>query len=169
MKRTLLVLAMFLMCIGVNAQQKINGREYVDLGLSVKWATCNVGAKTPGDYGAYYTYEESLYIYWGGTWRTPTRLEFEELVHECTWTWTYQNGNRGYRVTGPNGNSIFLPAAGDRSGSSLRLAGELGNYWSSAPYGSNSNRAYYLYFDSSKQRVGDYGRGYGLSVRPVSE
>ena len=188
----------------------INGREWIDLGLpsGLKWATCNVGASSPEDYGDYfawgetetkseYTESNSLtygltisglhsqgYIdvggnltpshdaataNWGGSWRMPTEDEIKELIDECTWTWTTQGGVKGYKVTGPNGNHIFLPVAGYRSGSSLYYAGEYGYYWSSTPSEDNSNYAYYLYFYSSAQYVNWYSRGSGRSVRPVSE
>ena len=104
---------------------------------------------------------------WGGSWRLPTSGEMEELKENCTWTWTAQGGKRGYKVTGPNGNSIFLPAAGYRYGTSLDYAG--GRYWNSTPYGSDTDYAYYLYFNSSLQLVGWGYRYYGRSVRPVSE
>ena len=173
---------------------EINGHEYVDLGLSVKWATCNVGANKPEDYGNYYAWGET-YSYtsgnsktygkqmndikgnsqydaardnWGGTWRLPTKAELQELGNKCTWKWTTQNGVKGYKVTGPNGNSIFLPAAG-YYGSSLDDAGELGYYWSSTPDGSISYFAYRLYFDSSGHYVLNIIRSLGLSVRPVAE
>ncbi len=176
----------------------INGHEYVDLGLSVKWATCNVGASSPSGYGNYYawgetstkseytgsnskTYGNSSYgniggsystdaarANWGGSWRLPTKAECEELKDRCTWTWTTQGGHNGYKVKGPNGNTIFLPAAGFRNGSSLSYAGEYGNYWSSTP-DSASGGAYGLYFDSSGRTVGWYHRCNGFSVRPVSE
>ena len=176
----------------------INGHEYVDLGLSVKWATCNVGASKPEDYGNYYawgetstksTYSESnsktygkqmsdikgnsqydaAIANWGGTWRLPTKAELEELDNKCTWKWTTQNGVNGYKVTGPNGNSIFLPAAGGLAGSALYFAGEHAGYWSSTPYESNSNIAYILSLESSERHVYGDGRLAGLSVRPVSE
>ena len=188
----------------------INGREWVDLGLlsGLKWATCNVGASSPEDYGDYFAWGETTtkaeysssngitngltipqlhsqgYIdgsgnltpshdaataNWGGSWRMPTEDEIKELIDECTWTWTTQGGVKGYKVTGPNGNHIFLPAAGYRSGSSLYYAGEYGYYWSSTPSEDNSNYAYYLYFYSSAQYVNWYSRGSGRSVRPVSE
>ena len=178
--------------------QKINGHEYVDLGLSVKWATCNVGASKPEDYGNYYAWGEtstkSSYTSdnsktygkqmndikgnsqydaaranWGGTWRLPTKAELEELKNKCTWRWTTQNGVKGYKVTGPNGNSIFLPVAGYRSGSSLDYAGVYGGYWSSTPYESDIFRAYYLYFSSGGQSVDWRSRFHGRSVRPVAE
>ncbi|MGM9767172.1 MAG: PEGA domain-containing protein, partial [Candidatus Cryptobacteroides sp.] len=177
----------------------IDGYEYVDLGLSVKWATCNVGASSPSDYGNYYAWGEvrtkSEYTYensttyeksmrdisgnstydaarynWGGKWRLPTKAECQELVDNCTWTWASQGGHNGYKVTSKkNGASIFLPAAGYRYGSSLYDAGEYGDYWSSSPLEGNTQRAYYLYFDSGLHDVGWYYRNYGRSVRPVSE
>ena len=173
----------------------INGHDYVDLGLSVKWATCNVGVKSPSDYGNYYAWEEteikSSYdedncatwekqiggiagtsrdmarVKWGGSWRMPTLDEFEELLDKCTWTWTALNGVNGYKVTGPNGNSIFLPAAGYRYGTSLGLAGELGGYWSSTPFFTQS--AYYLRFYGGYRSPGWHDRNCGLTVRPVTE
>ncbi len=181
-------------------KQEINGHEYVDLGLSVKWATCNVGASSPEDYGDYFAWGEtktktkSSYdsdnsvtygkqmsdikgdshydaarSNWGGIWRLPTKAEFEELENRCTWKWTTQNGVKGYKVTGPNGNSIFLPAAGLRYGSSLYGAGEIGCYWSSSPDESDSDGACGLNFDNSYQGV-DWSRRYGgQSLRPVAE
>ena len=179
-------------------KQEINGHEYVDLGLSVKWATCNVGANSPEDYGNYYawgetttksTYTESnsktygksindikgnvqydaARANWGGDWRMPTYSEQEELLDNCTWTWTTRNGVNGYNVEGPNGNSIFLPAAGYRGGSSLYLAGSYGYYWSSSPHENVTNNAYYLYFFSDEHRMSSNLRYCGQSVRPVLE
>ena len=71
------------------------------------------------------------------------------------------------RVTGPNGNSIFLPAAGYCYGSSRYNVGEYGYYWSSTPYESNTYYAYYLYFLSGDHDVVWYSRYYGHTVRPV--
>ena len=182
----------------------VNGHTYIDMGLSVKWATCNVGADSPSDYGNYYawgeistkstytednskTYDKSSYnrdiggdssldaarANWGGTWRLPTEAEFQELINNCTWTWTKQGGHNGYKVTsnkkGYEGRSIFLPAAGWRNGSSLYSAGEDGDYWSSSPDGSDSDSARYLGFGSSGHDTGWYYRNLGFSVRPVSE
>ena len=182
----------------------INGHAYVDLGLSVKWATCNVGANSPSDYGNHYawgeistkstytednskTYLKDAYnrdiggdasldaarANWGATWRLPTEAEFQELLNNCTWTWTKQSGHNGYKVTnkkkGYEGRSIFLPAAGWRYGSSLNYAGEDGYCWSSSPRGSNSYRARYLYFGCSNDYTYWNYRYFGFSVRPVSE
>ncbi|MGN0036947.1 MAG: protein kinase [Bacteroidaceae bacterium] len=175
----------------------INGYGYVDLGLSVKWATTNVGASSPSDYGDYFAWGETstkseyteansrtyktnmgdiagnaaydaARANWGGTWRLPTKAECEKLVNQCTWTWTTQDGHNGYLVTGKNGNSIFLPAAGSRYGTSRDYVGEYGHFWSSTPRESNSEDAYILYFDSSSYVNWSY-RFYGRSVRPVSE
>lgn len=176
----------------------LNGHEWVDLGLSVKWATCNVGASRPSDYGNYYAWGETTTksnygssnsrIYevvmgdissnpsydaatanWGGGWRMPTKEEFEELLDKCNWQWTSQSGRNGYKVTCPNGNSIFLPATGWRYGTSLDYAGDFGNYWSSTPYGSNSQSAYYLFFSSGYHYVYGNYRFDGQSVRPVTD
>ena len=176
----------------------LEGHGYVDLGLSVKWATCNVGANAPEEYGDYFAWgetspkaeytEENSLTYgkdmsdisgnpqydaatanWGGSWRMPTYDELKELKNQCTWTWTTQNGVNGYKVTGPSGASIFLPAAGWLNGSSLDDAGSDGNCWSSTPSYILYGRAYGLLFDSVFQDV-DYGfRRYGFSVRPVVE
>ena len=177
---------------------RLNGHEWVDLGLSVLWATSNVGASSPSDYGDYYAWGEtktkSSYTdgnskthnvvmpdisgepkydaataNWGEGWRMPTKEELEELVDKCDWEWTSQSGRNGYKVTGPNGNSIFLPAAGWRFGTSLNNAGDNGRYWSSTPYGSNTLGAYYLYFGSGRHGVDWVYRISGQSVRPVSD
>ena len=176
---------------------KYNGHKYVNLGLSVKWATCNVGASKPEDYGNYYAWGEtstkSSYTSdnsktngksmgdikgnssydaaranWGGKWRMPTESEMQELIDRCNWIWTTQNGVKGYKVTGPNGNSIFLPAAGFRNGSSLFCAGSYGYYWSYTPDGS-LDRAYSLDFNSDGPVMDFLYRYYGFSVRPVLE
>lgn len=193
----------------------------MDLGLSVKWATCNVGASSPSDYGRYYAWGEtstkndytwstlkyctdtsgddfSKYVpsgrseywsgdgapdnrtklvlsddaaraNWGGTWRMPTDSEWTELRTKSKWTWTSQGGKNGYRVTGPNGNSIFLPAAGYRHGTSLNNAGSLGRYWSSSLNTGSPYYAWYVFFDSVAVLRSDYGRYDGFSVRSVSE
>lgn len=171
--------------------------EAIDLGLSVLWATCNVGADSPEDYGSRYawgetstkssytignceTWEEDIddisgtdrdvaYVKWGMPWRMPTRAEFYELVNNCDWEWTTQGGIRGCKVTGKNGNSIFLPAAGERAGKSYYDTGDDGYYWSSTPHGSSTQMAYYLGFGSDYQRTNAIGRAFGHSVRPVTE
>ena len=110
--------------------------------------------------------DDVAHVKWGGTWRMPTLAEFNELRDNCTWQWTTMNGVNGYKVTGPNGNSIFLPAAGGRNGTSLDFSGSYGLCWSSSLNDNGSSSAYDLIFN------GGYGWGYysrfsGFSVRPV--
>lgn len=176
----------------------IRGHKYVDLGLSVKWATCNIGADSPEEFGDYFAWGETstkseytsdnsvtygtnfsdiagnsnydaARVNWGGSWRLPTKAECRELKEECTWTWTTKGGHNGYKVVGPNDNSIFLPAAGYRDGTSLYRAGEYGDYWSSTSGESSTQSAYYLNFYSGGHDVDWYYRSYGRTVRPVSE
>ena len=109
-------------------------------------------------------------VKWGGSWRMPTLAECKELINKCTWTWTTYNGVEGQKVTGPNGNSIFLPAAGYRDGTSVGLQGSCGYYWSGTLYGGGSGyRAYYLDFNNGSVYWHNYNRISGRSVRPVSE
>ena len=170
------------------------GHDYVDLGLSVMWATCNIGASSPSYYGDYfawgeaetkaeyteensatqgkssYTFLDAASAQWGSAWRMPTRAECQELIDNCTWQWTTVGGHKGYKVTSKkNGNSIFVPAAGRRYDTQLRSAGEWGYYWSSSPYESRSYYAYNLFFSSGDPYVYWDCRFLGNSIRPVSE
>ena len=195
----------------------LNGHDWVDLGLpsGTRWATCNIGAENPEDYGNYYawgeittktTYNWSTYRYcngssitltkycnnsnygnngftdnltileasddaananWGAGWRMPTYDELNELQSNCTVTWTTQNGVNGRLFTGPNGNSIFLPAAGYRNVSELLDAGSDGDYWSSSLYWGYAGAAWFLFFNSDSCGMIGSDRYYGLSVRPV--
>ncbi len=182
----------------LTATGSINGYDYVDLGLSVNWATCNVGATSPSGYGNYYawgetspkseytvgnsvTYKKNMgditgdsrydaaRANWGGSWRLPTKAEIDELLAKCKREWTTRNGRTGYLVTGPNGKSIFLPAAGWRYDSSQYFVGEGGYYWCSTPNESDAEDAYRLYFDDGNFYRGWFSRYFGHAVRPVSE
>lgn len=97
----------------------------------------------------------------------PTRSEMNELITKCTWAWTTYNGVNGRKVVGPNGNSIFLPAAGYRSNGYLYAAGSGGNYWSSTAY--DYYYSYRLYFNSGGCYLYGNLRLFGFTVRPVSE
>ncbi len=200
---------------GGNTGGGTGDHAYVDLGLpsGTLWATCNVGASKPEDYGDYFAWGEtatkSTYSWdtykwcndgdyhkltkyntyssygtvdnrtvldpeddaaranWGGAWRMPTREEMNELYANCTWTWTTQNGVNGRKFTVPNGESIFLPAAGYYSSGSLYYAGSNGYYWSSSLDTDYPGNAYDLNFDSGDVGLNDYYRLYGQSVRPV--
>ena len=168
----------------------ISDHDYVDLGLSVKWATCNVGANSPHEYGDYFAwsevetknyysknnYIETDTIYndvasreWGKTWRTPTYSECMELVNKCRWEWTTENGVKGYKVTGLIGTSIFLPAPGDYDGEIKYHEGNDGYYWSSTPHETISNHAYGISFKRTRHRVTSYSKYLGKSVRPVTK
>ena len=168
----------------------ISDHDYVDLGLSVKWATCNVGANSPHEYGDYFAwsevetknyysknnYIETDTIYndvasreWGETWRTPTYSECMELVNKCRWEWTTENGVNGYKVTGLIGTSIFLPAPGDYDGEIKYHEGNDGYYWSSTPHETISNHAYGISFKRTRHRVTSYSKYLGKSVRPVTK
>ena len=103
----------------------------------------------------------------GSPWRMPTFDEIKELIDNCTWTWTTQDGKNGYQVDGPNGNSIFLPAAGYRNDSDLLFAGRDGDYWSSSLSMMNSFDALALDFNSVKHNKFIIFRNLGYSVRPV--
>ena len=190
--------------------------EAVDLGLSVKWATFNVGAKVPEEYGGYYAWGETeeksnydwptykwcegndesmtkyctdeefgivdgkttldleddvVHVLWGEDWRMPTSDEMEELINECYWEWVTVNDAKGYMVTGPNGNSIFLPAAGERAGEGVyNKTKKYGYYWTSTLNDKYSCYACYFYFYNGSCKLDKYGnRSFGYAVRPVTE
>ena len=178
-------------------QDNANGHEYVDLGLSVKWALCNVGASSSIERGDYYAWGETAtksdYSYstyeqtWkatdiyssedvaikvmGGKWRMPTKTEMEELRDNCTWTWTVAvNGEEGYLVTSKkNGYSIFLPAVGRKIDTNTTEYGERGYYYSSTSPQDVYNRGcgYALIFDNTSQTVAYVSGSQGFSVRAV--
>ena len=193
--------------------------EYVDLGLSVKWATCNLGAATPEETGDYYgwgctePYKDTDYVDWtsyfqklggdgssysaddcgtdkdplkdyiwnsiagtewdaaraklGGTWRMPTKAEFEELRSNCTYTW--DDDKKGFTVTGKNGNSIFLRAAGYHDTNNVTKVNTRGYYWGSTSSGNGT--AYSLSISSTSAYWSIYNspRTPGYTIRPVTE
>lgn len=178
--------------------------EPVDLGLSVDWASCNLGASAPEQYGAYYSWGETAtksvfswntYRYgnsdaltkynksdgnrtlapendaasaaWGGTWRMPTKAECAELLDKCTWTWSNRSGVNGYIVTGPSGNTIFLPASGQREGSEASDVGSWGCYWSATLNHRSILVAESLSFDQGLSSVEVASRIVGQAIRPV--
>ncbi len=127
---------------GVGDEEKadsiaITAGEAIDLGLSVKWASVNLGAQSPEEYGDYLQWDGSdlAHSALGGKWFMPTLEEGQELIDKCTWEWCELNGVTGYKVTGPNGNSIFLPATGWKHSdfSDDVSVGIEGNYWTITP------------------------------------
>lgn len=103
----------------------------------------------------------------GSPWRMPTADEIQELIDNCTWIWTTQDGVNGYQVDGPNGNAIFLPASGEREDSGLIDAGTKARYWSSSLHTTLNSYAHHIYFDSGNYERQGVLRCYGYSVRPV--
>ncbi len=194
-----------------------DNHEWVDLGLpsGTLWATCNVGATSPEEYGDYFAWgetspksaysianykwckgsyvtltkyctqsgfgyngftdgkafldleDDAAYVNWGPLWRVPYPNELNELLTQCTWSWTSLNGVNGCQGTGPNGNTIFLPAAGYRSSNSLNAAGEAGEYWSNTITATYSTYAYYMLVGRGRRDVADLFRDKGLTVRAV--
>ena len=97
----------------------------------------------------------------------------EELLNNCTWTWTSQNGNGGYLVTsnkpGYEDCSIFLPASGAQDGNSTSSVGSVGRYWTKCIYDEIPSSAWYLIFQKnySQHNMDHTNRNYGYSIRPV--
>ena len=175
----------------------INGHGYVDLGLSVVWATNNIGATTPEEYGDYYAWGETATkntytrdnctskrinaesiagtsndaatVNWGNEWRMPTSAEFEELFTHCTFELSSYNDVSGCKITGKNGKSIFLPAAGNK----YHVAGDYDNgvrgvcqYWTASTAGSLKMP---VYITAGLDYSVNQGLRYiGLSVRPIA-
>ena len=110
--------------------------------------------------------------HWGGAWRMPTKKELEELCKRCRWTWISQKGVNGYKVVGPNGNSIFLPAAGCMQENILDRAYVFGGYWSSSLDTAKSFSLVafglsFRYLSGSRVDVLSIYRFNGYSIRPV--
>ena len=144
-----------------NSGAESNG-AYVDLGLpsGTKWKASNEINADDAQYD-FFTYDEAVSRFGN---RLPTKEQCEELNAVCQWMW---NGS-GYRVTGPNGNYIVLPAAGDRFCSgSVRYVGSNGSYWSSTP--KDSDFAWVLGFFSGSVGMYNGSRCYGFSVRLVHD
>ena len=141
------------------AAEKSVPAGYVDLGLSVYWKNSNEW-NSDDDHG-FYTYDDAVRAFGN---RLPTKAQFEELEKECTWTWN--DSKKGYDVKGPNGNSIFLPAAGGcNCRGNVYGVGSRGRYWCS-PTG-RSKVACSLSFNSDTHDMGNGTRCESQSVRLV--
>lgn len=182
-----------------------NGYDYVDIGLSVRWATCNVGARSPDVYGSYFAWGETsaktdfgsitqnrirtdigtnisgsvydaAHTNWGGNWRMPTKNEVQELIDNCKWKHVKYNGTDGFCITGPNGRSIFIPAAGYYS-EKERRTGYFINLWTAnAELDSQYNLCwvYHVYIDNNKYqnppvqpKLIQEANYVGMCIRPV--
>lgn len=117
--------------------------------------------------------DDVAHVILGGEWRMPTIEDWQELIDNCSWTWTTLNEREGYLVQsqkpGFTNNWIFLPTSGYRYGDSSYFVGSGGFYWSSLLYTDRPNHSCYLYFASDEVNTKDISRCDGLSVRPVSE
>ena len=131
-----------------------------DVGTFGLWQ--HLGANISG------TQYDVAYVQWGATWCMPTHDQQLELLNNCRCVWTIENGVNGRRFTGPNGGSIFLPAAGCSLDNDFHRIGSGGYYWSATWDSSNPYYARNLYF-SSTNIYWDYNlyRDGGRSVRPV--
>lgn len=179
-------------------QEEINtiGQKYVDLGLpsGLKWATCNVGAKTPTEFGNYFrwsevtdaremgnvaTYNEygkpfkdTATYHMGGAWRMPTKKDFQELCDNTTSEWICVNGVNGRLFTSKvNGEQLFFPAAGYCNDDSVEDVGSNGHVWASNLYSGFPGNAWSLNLSSGNVNISNYYsyRYYGFSVRAVHE
>ena len=144
-----------------------NHPHWIDLGIGTLWRCCNEGANSPEEYGGYYNYDEAQ------AYNPPSLDQIKALLNNCSYTWTTQNGVKGGKFTGPNGESVFLPAAGSGWDGQYETNGSLRGFsWSSTHnvieyY--DYHGYYYLWFNSSDALWGDFdfNRNVGLSVRPV--
>ena len=141
--------------------------EYVDLGLSVKWASRNVGAAGPEQTGGFFSWSEDdiAHAKLGGSWRMPTTKEMKELIKKCTWSWASVKGEIGYLITsnkpGYTDRSIFLPYY--YGGTSGYVA-----YWSGSLDVGPDGGAASLWFDfMGNIKTGYCYRNWQLPVRPV--
>ena len=173
--------------------------EYVDLGLSsgTLWATCNLGAEKPEDFGDFFAWGETkpkeAYIpdnytfltarttlsvrddaarrRWHGRWRIPSVAQWTELKDSCFWMWLPEWAGldvKGYRITGPNGNSIFLPAAGDIDGTTHYGIDTYGDYWSSTLRTDDPRQAQgFIFYSDGAFMLYNWSRSSGHSIRPV--
>lgn len=166
--------------------------EFVDLGLSVKWAKSNLGARSESDFGGLFGFGDatgvnnsyitedyaSTDIYksandcvWqmtDGKATLPSYEDYEELFSLCQAEWTAEDGVNGYRLTGPNGNSIFLPAAGSRLVNDINGQGSNG-YYATGSINPDNNEFYYAYqFSSGTNSRTNIPVYQAVAIRPVT-
>ena len=172
--------------------------SYVDLGLpsGTLWATCNLGATNPSDFGCYYmwgsvepvdknghqdlryfisspdiigTSYDAASISLGKHWRMPSEKQIAELMEKCDWQWTNLDGNNGYEIKGPNERTLFLPVAGCVKLQGYDNGNQFGYYWIGERNPSNAKSAKELIIGLNQINI-DFGRQYlGRSIRPVYE
>lgn len=173
------------------------GKAYVDLGLTsgTLWATCNIGASTPEEYGYYlawgetqtkslhyqtnYTFKDTGHsclsidndaaqVIWGGRWRMPTESEMKELLDECDWEITTLGAAKGFMVKSRiNQASIFLPAAGISTMLEVQGINDHGVYWTSNIDSVNTDKAKCLELISTRYKLASQERFQGATIRAV--
>ena len=188
--------------------------EWVDLGLpsGTLWATCNLGATSPEEYGDYFAWgevepkevydwstykwcngadstltkycidgacgivdnktvldpeDDAAYVNWGSSWRMPTMEQLLELKNICTTQRLEINGVMGALITGPNGNTVFFPLAGQINGSEYERVGNYGYFWSTDIFSDDSNVARYIYFNGAYFTAWNRYRYFGFTIRAV--
>lgn len=182
----------FLLNLGI---KDIDATVAIDLGLSVKWANCNIGSTCVGDKGGLYGWGdasgnilvEDYYLKYkevpvniahteydivaknlGKDWSLPTINHWKELIKKCKWEWISSPLIKGYIVTGITGAKIFLPMAGRRYGKDVCFAEEYGYYWSSERLADDDRKAKYCFLHKGEINVdGIYDYYVGRSVRGV--
>ena len=112
--------------------------------------------------------DDAAYENWGGKWRMPTIEEFEELRDKCTWEWALMNSNYGYKITGPNGNYIFLPAAGGYVNTGIGETDKTCSYWTCSLSNWYSNAYFTSFHAENDLNFYDTGtRHICRSIRPL--
>ncbi len=149
----------------------------VDLGLPSKtiWANCNLGATQSYEYGEYFvwktdgllTEEEKKQWLWSDQWQLPTLVSMEELRDYCTWEFINMEGVNGMRLTGPNGNAIFLPAAGYYKNNEPTLQKLWGTYWSNQRDENDNTKATILFFDHIGKGIALFEADFARPIRPI--
>ena len=109
--------------------------------------------------------DDAAYVNWGSSWRMPTVEQLNELINNCSWTWTTCNGVYGSLFTGPNGNTLFLPAAGGRWGDRSENSNCV--YWTRELGNTGAYYALGINFYSEGKQWWNFRRNNGLSVRAV--
>lgn len=150
----------------------IDDCKFVDLGLSVLWASQNMGAKRPEDSGTFVnkldvttTSEVSEWNLKGAL--VPTIGLFEELRNNCNWKWTEQKGVGGYKIIGRTGNSIFIPFGGDNKDNTFRIFGRL--FTRESLYNDSPAGQYYLYFSHGDYKLAKYACDYICPIRLIKQ
>ena len=138
----------------------------VDLGLSVLWADHNLGGECVTDSGISLPVEmkgkkkvvDTAKLMWGGGWHSPTIAQMEELIDECDWRSTTQDGVKGYIVTGPNGNTIFV----------RRFAKDVMDYWTSEIDKEHKPFVGFMYMNNAYVSMSYSEKNWCKFIRPVT-